>query len=129
MFTLHHKIFATGTPGSARASRALFDAPAKKSWRRAKGEFIFKCLRRRRRRQHARAHALPGTIRPKIGVVSCDVDHEAHVEKQKRRGEKQAIQQIKRTANSWEQISRVFYVGAALDDRFGQIAEDCSKPQ
>src|SRR5262245_50580446 len=33
---IHRKIFATGTPGSARASRALFGAPAKKSWRRRK---------------------------------------------------------------------------------------------
>src|SRR5881396_1910694 len=58
----------------------------------------------------------------------CDVDHEAHVEKQQRRGEKQAVQQIECATNSWEQIARVLYVGAALDNGFGQIAEDCSKP-
>ena len=58
-----------------------------------------------------------------------DVDHEAHIEKHQRRGEKQAIEKIECAADSREQISLVFYVGAALDDRFGQIAEDCSKPQ
>ena len=58
-----------------------------------------------------------------------DVDHEAHIEKQQGRGEKQAVQQIERAANSWEQIARVFYTGAALDNGFGQIAEDRSKPK
>src|SRR4030095_1313147 len=59
----------------------------------------------------------------------CDVDHETHVEKQERRREEQTIQKIERATDSWKQIARVFYVGAALYNGFGQIAEDCGKPQ
>ena len=57
------------------------------------------------------------------------MDYEAHIEKHQRRGEKQAIEEIECAADSREQIARIFHVGAALDNRFGQIAEDCSKPQ
>lgn len=57
------------------------------------------------------------------------VDDEAHVEKHERRREEQTIQEIERAANSRKQIARVFYVGAALNNRFGQIAEDCGNPQ
>jgi hypothetical protein len=47
------------------------------------------------------------------------VDYESHVEKQQRRGEKQAVQQVQRSTNSREQIPRILYAGAALDNRFG----------
>src|SRR5215467_3135153 len=59
----------------------------------------------------------------------CDVDHQAHVEKQERRCKEQTIQKIERATNSWEQIARVFHIGAALDNRFGQIAEYCGNSQ
>ena len=43
-------------------------------------------------------------------------NHQPQIEKQQRRGEKQAIKKIERAANSREQISRVLYVSAALND-------------
>ncbi len=42
--------------------------------------------------------------------------HQPQIKEQQRRGEKQAIKKIERAANSREQISRVLYVSAALDD-------------
>ena len=54
---------------------------------------------------------------------------QSEIKEQQRRGEEQTVQKIERAANSREQISRVFYVSAALDNGFGQISEDCRKPQ
>ena len=56
-------------------------------------------------------------------------DDEAQIEKQQRRGKKQAVHEIERAANSRKQIARIFYAGAALDNGFGKIAEDCGKPE
>jgi hypothetical protein len=41
---------------------------------------------------------------------------ESQIEKQERRGEKQTVQKVQRAANSRQQIARILYVGAALDD-------------
>src|SRR5207245_7704831 len=54
-------------------------------------------------------------------------NHQSQVEEQQRRGEKQTVQEIERAADSREQIPRVLYVRAALDDGFSQIAKYCGK--
>ena len=41
---------------------------------------------------------------------------ETEIKKQKRRGEEQAVDQIKRAADSRKQITRIFHAGAAFDD-------------
>src|SRR5207247_7501648 len=52
---------------------------------------------------------------------------QSEIKEQQRRGEKQTVQEIERAANSREQIARILYVRAALDDGFSQIAKYCGK--
>jgi len=63
-----------------------------------------------------RGQCLSSLVSIRVDWWLSDVDHQAQVEKQQRRGEKQTVQKIERAANSREQISRVLYVSAALDD-------------
>src|SRR5216117_3294859 len=64
---------------------------------------------------HSRANPLL-PIQIRIHACLRDPNDQSQVEKQQRRCEKQAIKKIKRAANSREQISRVLYVSAALDN-------------
>ena len=58
-----------------------------------------------------------------FSAFSRHPNYQSHVEEQQRRGEEQTVQKIERAADSGEQISRILYVRAALNDRFSQVAE------
>lgn len=47
-----------------------------------------------------------------------------HVEIEDRCGETEAIDQVKRTANSREHVSRIFHLETALEHRLGEITDD-----
>ena len=56
--------------------------------------------------------------------ASRHANDQPQIKKQQRRGEEQAVDQIERAANSRQHVAGILHAGAALDDRFGQIADD-----
>ena len=51
-------------------------------------------------------------------------NHESQIEKQKRRGEEEAVDQIERAADSRQHIAGIFHPRAAFDDRLRKITDD-----
>ena len=51
-----------------------------------------------------------------FSAFSRHPNYQSHVEEQQRRGEEQTVQKVQRAANPREQVARIFYVGAALND-------------
>lgn len=58
-----------------------------------------------------------------------NADDEPEVEEHQRGGEENRIDQVEDAADAGKELARVFHVAAALDDGFGQIADDRGEAQ
>src|SRR5439155_17552317 len=60
---------------------------------------------------------------PRLGQAN----DKTQIKEKERRGEQEAVDQVKRPADSRQKVSGILHTGAALNDRFREIADDRSE--